>query len=107
MRARKDLKEWLKKVGLPYHSPHKFRHGHAVYALKRAKDVPALQAVSQNLMHTNLSVTDGVYGILSEADVRGQIESLGKRITSDAQNTNAIIPLLEQLLDELKSNKGA
>ena len=61
-RARKDLLDWLEKVGLTYHSPHKFRHGHAVYALKNAKDVPALKAVSQNLMHSNLSITDGVYG---------------------------------------------
>jgi site-specific recombinase XerC len=47
---RKDLIEWLKKTGLKYHSPHKFRHGHAVYALNKAKDVPAIKAVSQNLM---------------------------------------------------------
>ena len=60
-----------------YHSPHKFRHGHAVYALKMAKDVAALKAVSQNLMHENLTITDGVYGILSETDVRKQIIGLG------------------------------
>jgi len=49
--ATRDLKEWLKKVGLPYHSPHKFRHGNALYSLKIAKDIQALKAVSQNLMH--------------------------------------------------------
>jgi hypothetical protein len=37
--------------------------------LKNAKDVSALKAVSQNLMHSNLSIPDGVYGILSETDV--------------------------------------
>jgi hypothetical protein len=37
--------------GLAYHYPHKFRLGHAVYALKLAKDIAALKAVSQNLMH--------------------------------------------------------
>lgn len=42
------------------------------YALKKAKEVSALKAVSQNLMHANLSVTDGVYGILSDKDVRGE-----------------------------------
>jgi len=62
---------------MPYHSPHKFRHGHAVYALKRAKDVSAPKAISQNLMHQNLTITDGVYGILSDADVRNQIAALG------------------------------
>lgn len=32
-RARIDLKSWLNKVGLPYHSPHKFRHGHADFIM--------------------------------------------------------------------------
>ena len=77
-RAGQDLRVWLARVGLPYHSPHKFRHGHAVYALKQAKDIPALKAISQNLMHANLSITDGVYGILSDMDVKAQIQNLGK-----------------------------
>jgi hypothetical protein len=51
--------------------------GHAVYALKNAKDVPALKAVCQNLMHSNLSITDRVYGILSDKDIREQISLLG------------------------------
>jgi integrase len=76
--ARKNLADWLSRVGLPYHSPHKFRHGNAVYSLKHAKDIQALKAVSQNLMHSNLSITDGVYGILSDLDVKAQIQSLGK-----------------------------
>lgn len=76
--ARRDLRGWLSRVGLPYHSPHKFRHGHAVYALKQAKDIPALKAISQNLMHSNLSITDGVYGVLSDMDVKKQIQQLGK-----------------------------
>jgi hypothetical protein len=33
--ARKNLQAWLKKVGLPYHSSHKFRHGHIHYGLER------------------------------------------------------------------------
>jgi len=56
----------------------KFRHGHAVYALKNAKDIPALKAVSQNLMHSNLNITDGVYGVLSSTDVKGEIQKLCK-----------------------------
>lgn len=78
VRARKDLEVFLKASGLPYHSPHKFRHGNAVYCLKLAKDVHDLKAISQNLMHANLSVTDGVYGILSYMDVGQQIGALGK-----------------------------
>jgi hypothetical protein len=41
--------------------------------------VEQIKAVSQNLMHANLSVTDGVYGILSGMDVKGEIAGLGKK----------------------------
>jgi hypothetical protein len=78
----RDLRKWLSRVGLSYHSPHKFRHGHAVYALKMAKDVSALKAVSQNLMHENLTITEGVYGILSDNEVRKQIIALSNKISS-------------------------
>jgi hypothetical protein len=42
-----------------------------------ANDISALKAISQNLMHSNLSITDGVYGILSDNDVQKQIKELG------------------------------
>ena len=100
--ATRDLRKWLKRVGLTYHSPHKFRHGHAVYALKMAKDVSALKAVSQNLMHANLSITDGVYGVLSEVDIKEQIGELGR--TANSETPALLISLLEQLLGILKSN---
>jgi len=100
-RARKDFQAWIEKVGLPYHSPHKFRHGHAVYAIKNAKDIPALKAVSQNLMHANLSITDGVYGILSETDVREQIAALGQQIkVGDDKNLDLLADLLIERLKQ-------
>jgi hypothetical protein len=49
----------------------------AKYSRKLAKDIAALKAVSQNLMHSNLSITDGVYGILSDNDIQKQIAELG------------------------------
>jgi len=47
-----------------------------------AKEIAGLKAVSQNLMHSNLSITDGVYGILSQIDVREQISRIGISISS-------------------------
>ncbi len=83
----------------------KLRHGHAVYALKKAKDVPALKAVSQNLMHSNLSVTDAVYGILEANDVKSQIAALGRSISiGETSETNNTLPLLEVLISNLKNN---
>lgn len=63
-----------------------------MYALKNAKDVSALKAVSQNLMHQNLTITDGIYGILSETDVKEQIMGLGK------QNVPGGVGGMEELL---------
>lgn len=62
---------------------HKFRHGHAVYALSNAKDITALKAINPNMMHANLSVTDGVYGILAEKDVRKEILRLGQKTNNE------------------------
>jgi hypothetical protein len=76
------LRGWLKRVSVTYHSPHKFRHGHAVYALRLAQDIAALKAMSQNLMHEHLSITDWVHGILFETDRRQQIASLGGEVTN-------------------------
>jgi integrase len=97
--ATRDLKQWLTKVGLPYHSPHKFRHGNAVYALKLAKDIAALKAVSQNLMHSNISITDDVYGMLSDNDIRGQIAALGQIVTiKETKDIEELKDMTRQLL---------
>jgi integrase len=107
-RARKDLQDWLGRVGLAYHSPHKFRHGHAVYALKHCKDVADLKAVSQNLMHANLGITDGVYGILSEDDVGARIADLGRERSSDGEPGLSVlasrVAALEQLVKRDKKS---
>jgi hypothetical protein len=67
---------WVGEIWRALSYSPKFRHGHAVYALKLTKDIAELKAVSQNLMHANLSTTDGIYGMLSEMDVKRQIEGL-------------------------------
>ena len=76
-RAAKDLKDWLERAGLPYHSPHKFRHGNAVYVLEHCKDVADYKAVSQNLVHADLSITDRIYSVLSNDEVGARIANLG------------------------------
>ncbi len=44
----KGLKRLCKVAGVRYRSPHKLRHGHAVYALKQAQDVATYKAVSRS-----------------------------------------------------------
>jgi integrase len=101
--ATRDLKQWMKKVDLPYHSPHKFRHGNAVYSLKFARNISALKAISQNLMHSNLSITDGVYGIFSEKEVRKEIISLGEESFQDKNSdVNLLIDLAQSIINNIK-----
>jgi hypothetical protein len=88
---------------LSYHFPHKFRHGHAVNAIKSARDVSDLKAISQNLMHANLSITDGVYGVLSDADVRNRIQGLG---SSESMTTVMGIDEMRRLLTEALRRLG-
>lgn len=95
------LRELCAAAGLAYLSPHKLRHGHAVHALKRARTIAELKAVSQNLMHADLAVTDGVYGVLADDDVRQTIAALGQAPTLEGDQ-DSLIAMLETLLAQLK-----
>lgn len=93
-RAYKDLKDWMGRVGLPFHSPHKFRHGYAVFGIKHFTTLAQLKALSQNLMHSNISITDGIYGMLSNADK--------KKLLSDFNPEQSTVSKgLSQKLDEI------
>lgn len=102
--ATRDLKQWVKKVDLLYHSPHKFRHGNAVYSIMMARDVAALKAVSQNLMHSNLSITDGIYGILSDIDMKSRIISL-KESRNYENPKEDIVRQLKKVITQLENKE--
>lgn len=81
MRAKRNpLVDSMKKIcalaGVPYKSPHKLRHGHAVWGVKHARTIAELKAVSQNLMHESIEITDGIYGNLTGEDTRKIISGL-------------------------------
>lgn len=71
-----DIKLICQKAGVPYLSSHKLRHGHTVYALKRAHNMGQLKAISQNIMHESVVTTDQIYGRLINDDVQDIISSL-------------------------------
>jgi integrase len=73
----RDLRPVCALAGVPYLSPHKLRHGFAVYALKLASNMAELKAISQNLMHSSVTITDSIYARLVNDDVRTLIGSLG------------------------------
>jgi hypothetical protein len=50
-------------------------------------------------MHANLSITDGVYGVLSSTDVKGEIQKLGNGIsTSQSDEIRELKTLINLLL---------
>ena len=90
------------KVGLPYHSPHKFRHGFAVYTLKKGQDMGDFKAISQNMMHSNLSVTDGIYGIFSEKEVKNRITGLSNSHQVGKYSNEELNKLAEMIAEKLE-----
>lgn len=93
---RKDLGDWLRKVGLPYHSPHDFRRGHANYCLTNAKDYMDMLAAMANLMHEGLAMTE-YYARLKRADAKKRITRLGKPAHPVAENSDVINELRDLL----------
>ena len=90
-----DLRLACELAGLPYLSPHKLRHGHVVHALKQARNMAEMKAISQNVMHASVVITDQVYGRLLDDDVRTIITGLGKQTQPD-DRLDEILRLLKQ-----------
>ncbi len=72
----KRLRILFEKAGLPYKSAHKFRHGHAAYGLLHCQTMADYKAVSLNLMHESLEITDRIYVHLRLDDMRNRISKL-------------------------------
>ena len=72
------LKALCERAGITYKSPHKIRHGFGVYGVRNAKNVAQMKAISQNLMHANLGITDGIYGKLADEDLSEILSNFGK-----------------------------
>ncbi len=73
---RKNLKAWLLKNGLTYHSPHKFRHGHVHYGQAHSKTQEDYKAVSQNVMHSSTGITDQFYSNMDDDTKKNRIDSM-------------------------------
>jgi len=76
MIARKNLKAWMEKVGLPYHSPHKFRHGHVHFGQAHSKTQEDYKAISQNVMHSTTGITDQFYSNVDDDMKKNLIDSM-------------------------------
>ena len=65
------------RAGIKFKSPHKIRHGFGVFGVKKAKDMAQLKAISQNMMHSSIGITDGIYGKLAEDDLSDILSQIG------------------------------
>ncbi|MBN8581926.1 MAG: site-specific integrase [Anaerolineae bacterium] len=98
--ARRDFKAWLEHEKLPYHSPHKFRHGHIHYGLAHAKTAADVKAVSLNVMHGDTQTTDVFYSSFKGDELKNRITSLNKG--NKSEDNQDIISALEDMLKRLK-----
>ncbi len=96
----KRMRKLFEFAGLPYKSPHKFRHGHAVYALQHAKTMADYKAVSMNLMHGDIRVTDGIYAPLASNDVQQRITGLTNQASVVPTVNNDITSMIEGMTQE-------
>ncbi len=64
-----------------------------------------LKAVSQNLMHSNVGITDGIYGNLPEDDLAAILSGFKSEQESEPASTNgdakAVLEQVKQLLEGL------
>lgn len=100
--ARKDFKAWLEHEDLPYHSPHKFRHGHIHYGLAHAKTAADVKAVSLNVMHSDTQTTDVFYSAFKGDELKNRISALNK--SNKSEDNQDIIKVLEDALKRLKGD---
>jgi|WetSurMetagenome_2_1015567.scaffolds.fasta_scaffold53143_2 integrase len=96
----KRMRRLLELAGLPYKSPHKFRHGHAVFGLQHAKTMADYQAVSTNLMHEDIRVTDSIYARLASDEVKQRISGLTASATTRAVAGNSMTDFVSVLSKE-------
>jgi integrase len=99
--ARRSIKEFIDSKGLPYHSPHKFRHGHIQYGLAHSQSIADYKAVSMNLMHSSMEITDEIYSNLNDGEIQNRISGLKKK---DQTSENSELELFRQFLEWRKRN---
>ena len=78
----KRLRILFSMANVPFKSPHKFRHGHAVYGLLHAQTMADYKAVSMNLMHDSIEITDSTYAPMLSSDVQERIAALSAKASS-------------------------
>jgi integrase len=114
--VRRMLQKLCERAGVTYRSVHKLRHGHTMYAVERAHTVADFKAISQNLMHASVTITDQVYGVLPREDVHNRIAGLSRgeeaqpgadgSLALDEKTRAQLMALLSQFAKDLNGGTG-
>ncbi len=98
--ARRSIKEFIDSKGLPYHSPHKFRHGHIQYGLAHSESIADYKAVSMNVMHSGMEITDQFCSNLNDGEIQSRISKLKEK---DKSSEDSELEQFRQFLEWKKS----
>jgi site-specific recombinase XerD len=90
-----DIRMLCKKAGIEYLSPHKLRHGHIVHARNLARNLEEFKAISQNVMHNSMLITDQVYSGLMNSQVENVIARLGSQSSLPQDEIRRLIEVLQ------------
>lgn len=93
----KRMQKLFTLANLEYKSPHKFRHGNAVYGLLHAQTIADYKAVSMNLMHESIKTTDSIYAPMISSDVGQRITNLSyPKVTTSNSEIEKLLQGLEK-----------
>ena len=84
---------------MPYHLPPKSRHEHIHYGAARSKTIEDFKAVSRNVMHSSMKITDRFYSVLDDEAVTNRIASLGRDERSIDDDIKQILLEIRAKLD--------
>ena len=98
-----DLKTVCEMAGITYKSPHKARYGHIHLGYSRAKTAEQRKAVSVNVLHRNLAVTDEIYMRMT-SDEANQILVSFDFDENDSYSDNQPVSNTEAIVDSSAMN---
>ena len=87
----KRLRRLFRRAKLEYKSAHKFRHGHAVYGVERCTTMAEYQALSRNLMHQSINITDEIYAGVELRERKQLIARLTTNLQDQSDDQLAVL----------------
>lgn len=91
------LRNLCDAAGVPYKSSHKLRHGHVVWGLSRCRNMADYKALSLNIMHANMTITDEVYAVFNGEEIQSRLEEIAGRESVVAPTNTEVENFLSSL----------